>query len=147
MRLIGHPLHPMLVHFPIAFWTLAIVCDGAAFFDVAKAWSLSCLLMALGLVMAVPAMIAGLPDFAKLKGHAVSDGTRHMMLMGIAWTLFLVSLLMRFKDGHFAENPEIAPAILSGAGFVLMAIGGWYGGTLVYRHGAGVENLHHESQS
>ena len=42
MRVFGHPLHPMLVHFPIAFWTLGSACDALTLLGVPAAWPIAC---------------------------------------------------------------------------------------------------------
>src|SRR5699024_3929686 len=53
-----HPLHPALVHFPIAGWTLAVVADFSGLFLGEAAWSWSAGLLAMGCAMAVVAMLA-----------------------------------------------------------------------------------------
>ena len=60
----GHPLHPMLVGFPIAFFVTTFVSDlafgqtGNAFWATASFW-----LLGAGLVTAALAALAGLVDF------------------------------------------------------------------------------------
>lgn len=137
MRLFGHPLHPMLVHFPIAFWSLAAVSDGLALFGLANTWAYGWLLLSFGLVMAIPAMIAGFVDLTAIPDTAEADGNRHMYLMGSAWTIFLIALILRLEGGEPLESVNAISAGLSLLGLVVMAIGGWYGGQLVYTHGAG----------
>lgn len=137
MRFFGHPLHPMLVHFPIAFWSLAAVSDGLALSGLADTWAYGWLLLTLGLVTAVPAMIAGFADLAALHDAAERDGHHHMIFMSAAWTLFVSALIFRLEDGTPSASPDVLSAVLSFLGLVSMAVGGWYGGQLVYRHGAG----------
>lgn len=139
MRLFGHPAHPMLVHLPIALWTLGTACDGLTLAGVAEAWPLAGLCMALGLVLALPAMGAGLLDFAGLPDRAVGTATRHMLLMGLAWSAYLAALLMR-SDG-WAVRAEPAPLAMAAglAGFLLLVAGAAHGGQLVYRLGVGVD--------
>jgi uncharacterized membrane protein len=139
MRLFGHPVHPMLVHFPIAFWTLGTACDGLALLGLDGAWPQAWLFLSIGLAMAVPAMIAGAFDFAMLEAAALSIGTRHMLLMGSAWTAYLAALVTRSDGWAPLAQPELPTIALSLVGFVIMAAGGLYGGHLVYRLGAGVE--------
>src|SRR5438132_872098 len=60
----GHPIHPMLIPFPIAFFVSTFVCDlvywqtGYAIWATAAIW-----LLGAGLVMAALAAVAGLIDF------------------------------------------------------------------------------------
>ena len=137
MRFFGHPLHPMLVHFPIAFWSLATLCDGLALLGNEQAGAYVWLLLVIGLVMAVPAMLAGFIDLVVLAPAAERDGQRHMMLMGLAWTAYLVALLSRLEGAVLVFEPQTLSIICTTLGLALMAAGGWYGGQLVYTHGAG----------
>ena len=139
VRLFGHPIHPMLVHLPVALWTLAAACDGLALAGVDQAWAMAWWCLAVGLGAALPAMAAGLADFRLLAEPAVSTALRHMMLMGSAWTVELIALLARSQGLGPSASPSPLPVALSVAGFLLMAAGAWHGGQLVYRFGAGVE--------
>jgi uncharacterized membrane protein len=137
VRFLGHPLHPMLVHFPIAFWALATTSDAIALVSALETGPFAWRLHALGTAAALPAMIAGFVDFASLDQDAEADGQYHLILMGLAWVIYLGALLTRF-DGLTprAETGGLSFA-LSIAGFLAMAIGAWFGGRLVYHHGAG----------
>ena len=56
-----HPLHPALVHFPITCWVLAVPCDLAGWLYFPQAWYAAYLLILGGVILAVPAMLAGMP--------------------------------------------------------------------------------------
>lgn len=143
MRVLAHPLHPMLVHFPIAFWTSATVCDGATLAGVAQAGSYASLFLILGIVLALPAIVAGFVDFVKIPDTAMREGTRHMMAMGSAWVVYGAALVLRLDGPAVLSNPHPLSFVLSAVGFALMAVGGWYGGQLVYHHGAGHHGAGH----
>lgn len=140
MRIWDHPIHPMLVHFPIVFWTVAVgayAADLAGAFESAAAvakWS-----NAAGLAVAILAMIAGLLELRTIdtKSVTMQVATWHMMVMGTAWTCFLIALLLPLSA---AMGPalRLATAASAAAGFVLVAIGGWLGGRLVYEFGVAV---------
>lgn len=137
MHLFGHPLHPLLVHFPIACWGLASLCDGLTLFGFDQFWPYAGGLIATGVALALPAMIAGFIDLVGAPTRAVRDANIHMLLMSSAWTIYLISLLLRLEGRELMPEITISPIALSGAGLLLMAIGGWYGGQLVYTHGIG----------
>src|SRR5262245_35725255 len=60
----GHPLHPMLIPFPIAFFVSTFVCDLAYWQTSNGAWATAATwLLGAGLVMAALAALAGLVDF------------------------------------------------------------------------------------
>jgi uncharacterized membrane protein len=141
MKLLGHPLHPALVHFPIACWGLTVLSDGAAYFlGFGEWWRFSGMLNAAGVAFALPAMVAGMADLAALgdRPEPVKIAYRHMGLMGTAWLFFSASLYLRMGEGGFLEVPGMAAVWSSLAGFLLTAWGGWCGAELVYRYKMGV---------
>jgi uncharacterized membrane protein len=137
---VKHPLHPALVHFPVATWSLASIGDVAGL-----AWQWSPLqpfagaCMAIGVLAALAAMATGFMDFLKLPldSPVARDARRHALSVGIAWTCYFTSLLLRL-DGSTLIAPGMAAIALSAAGFIALCIGGWMGGKLVYVHGANV---------
>ncbi len=138
MRLRGHPVHPMLVHFPVACWSLGTACDLITVAGFPRAWPEAALFLSIGLITALPAALAGFIDYIALPERLVRTGTLHMMLMGTAWCLYLAAMLLRSKGWVLASTAEWAPVTLSVLGFLVMAVGGYYGGVLVYRLGAGM---------
>jgi len=139
MRVFGHPLHPMLVHFPIAFWTLATVCDALALAGLAQTWRFGWLALAIGTTAALPTAIAGLLDFARLEARAMKTGTLHMALMGCAFLVYTAALGLRTRAWAPLPVPGLSAILCSVAGFLLLAIGGHFGAALVYRYSAGRE--------
>ena len=140
MRLLGHPVHPMLVHLPIALWSLATLCDALTLAGPGSAWPIGWLCLAGGSAAAIPAMIAGLIDFGAVKEEALPTASRHMTLMGSAWLTYMTALVLR-SDGLAAEGAPDRMAMAVGlAGFALLAAGAWHGGQLVYRIGVGVHD-------
>lgn len=145
-----HPLHPALVHFPIACWVLVLPCDIA---KLVISWSsidpvawgrvecLSALLLIVGLILALPAMLAGLMDLNKVQGNtpALKVANYHMLLMCSAWAIYLISLLLRIDGLSITNEPGLAAILIAMLGFITLLVGGWYGGELVYRYRIGVD--------
>lgn len=138
MRVLGHPLHPLLVHFPVALWTLATVADGLSLIGVASAGHYAGLCLSAGLVLAVPAMIAGLIDYVAVPDAALGTAQWHLLLMTGAWSTYLIALLTRMDAGALSASPPALSIGLSFAALCVMAAGGWAGGQLVYHHGVAV---------
>lgn len=136
-KLLGHPSHPMFVHFPIAFYIGALgfdVLSRVGSFDaapVAATW-----LIAGAALVWVPLVVTGLVDWAGTRkgGKVRKTANRHMVLQLSAAALFLVSLILRWPDREIAEAKTIWIALES-VGTVLMLAGNWFGGMLVYRIG------------
>lgn len=137
MRLFDHPLHPLLVHFPIALWSLATACDVLTWFGFDSAWHYAGLSLGLGFGFAVPAIVAGFLDFTKVEGVALSTANTHMLLMAAAWVIYGASFMMRVEHMSLLAQPPPFAIALSLLGFGMMACGGWYGGQLVYHYGVG----------
>lgn len=143
MRLFGHPVHPMLVHFPVAFWTLAAgaYVAGDAGLDERANW-IAKLADGAGLAVAITAIAAGLMELRTIGAgsDALRVATLHMMIMASAWILFLLALVLPLApalDGNAAKLIASASAVV---GFLLMSVGGWLGGRLVYTFGIGVKS-------
>ncbi|HLQ84785.1 MAG TPA: DUF2231 domain-containing protein [Salinisphaeraceae bacterium] len=131
------PLHPALVHFPIACWTIAVIVDFVSPHFGAPAWQLAALMLAIGCGMALLAMCAGLLELTRVPdGAPLRDLLWHMSIMSLALVLFLFSLGMRLV-GLQPQAPGLLEFILDGCGFLALIVGGWLGGRLVYRHGVG----------
>jgi uncharacterized membrane protein len=135
----SHPLHPALVHFPIACWSLATAADVASLWWGKPAWMLAGVLLALGTLIALAAMATGLIELLKVGAEhpATRDLNRHMLLMLTAWCLYAASLFLRLQ-GTTLTQPDSVDLGLSVVGFVVLGVGGWFGGKLVYAHGVGV---------
>lgn len=132
-----HPLHPALVHFPVACWSLAVVADFASLHFEQAAWQWSAGLLTVGCVMALAAMLAGLLELSRVpEGAAMRDAYLHMGAMLLALTLFTTRLLLRL-DNLQSMAPNALSLLLDAGGFLALAVGGWYGSRLVYGHGVG----------
>jgi uncharacterized membrane protein len=143
MRLRGHPIHPMLVHFPVAFWTLATaayLADAAGMGEAAAA--IAKLGNAAGLIMAIFAIAAGLLELRAIdsQSEAMRVATWHMMVMATAWVCFLLALLLSISAAAALDHAtaQLAGVASAGVGFLLMSVGGWLGGRLIYEFGIGV---------
>jgi len=136
--MLGHPLHPALVHFPIALLLSATIADLAWVAGITTNTQFGAVLIAGGLVGGLLAMGAGMYDLTRLDQALVPYATRHMAAVGLAWLGYAVALYLR-KDslltGAALGTAGIAISLVSA---VVLALGGWLGGRLVYIFGAGV---------
>jgi uncharacterized membrane protein len=136
----GHPLHPMLIPFPIAFLAATLFCDIAFWFTAGTGWAAAAMwLLGAALVTAAAAAVAGFTDFlGSERIRAMSDAWQHMIGNVIAVVLALVSFGLRFAYG--AEAMVLPWGLLLSLAIVaIMVFTGWKGGEMVYVHGVGME--------
>jgi uncharacterized membrane protein len=142
MRILGHPIHPMLIHFPISFWTIAA---GAYVWAAAgaseSAASIAKFANGAGLITALAAMFAGLFELRSIAGgsRAMQVATWHVMIMSTVWVCFLTAMQLSASTSLDHSTAQVGAVACAAVGFVLMAIGGWLGGRLVYEFGVAVK--------
>jgi uncharacterized membrane protein len=137
-----HPLHPALVHIPIAAWLGAAVCDLLSIRNIGGnvLVQLSYFAILVGTVVAVPTLITGLADFLEIKREkpAWKIGLTHGILNVIATGIFAYNLPLRWHTFRTAPAALDLEWKLSLAGAVLTLISSYLGGYIVYQHGIGV---------
>lgn len=142
LRLGGYPLHPLLVHFPIALWASASLWDLLALWQEQPFWwAMAFWSLVAGLVMAVPAALAGLSDFIALGPSHPADRTANLHLATnlSAAGLYGLSVLARDDSGVPEGLDRTLALVTAFAGLALVAFGAWLGGRLVYRFGVGID--------
>ena len=134
-----HPIHPMLVPFPIVCFIGAFVTDIFFAYGAGPGWAVaSNWLLGFGLGMAALAALAGLTDFLNDDQLRRSKtAVKHMLANVTAVVVEAVNLLIRLT------TPDTVLSIgiyLSGLTVLILLYSGWLGGELVYVHRAGVHN-------
>jgi len=135
----GHPIHAMLVAFPIsgtfgtAFCDLAFWWTGDVFWPRAAMWAVGA-----AFSMGVLAALAGMGETLLVPGvrrraAAWSHATVAMVLLSVLGASFA----LRLEDAAAAVLPW--GAFLSALSMVLVALAGWHGGKLVFEHQVGVK--------
>jgi uncharacterized membrane protein len=134
----GHPLHPAVVHFPIALLLSATIADLVWVAGLTGDTHIGAVLMAAGLLGGLVAMGAGMIDFTKLDQAVVPHALKHMSAVGLAWLGYGIALYLR-RDALNGSGPlSTATISVSVVSALILALGGWLGGRLVYTFGAGV---------
>jgi uncharacterized membrane protein len=138
-RIGGHPIHPMLIPFPIAFLVGALACDLAFWGTRAPFWATAALwLIGAALVIGALAALAGLYDFATQQPiRTIPDAWRHLFGNVFALALTLVNLVLREVQG---PANAVLPWGLTLSLIVVLTLlyTGWLGGELVFRHQCGM---------
>jgi nitrite reductase/ring-hydroxylating ferredoxin subunit/uncharacterized membrane protein len=126
----GQPAHPAVVRLPIGCWTSAVLLDwlGGRGREAERA---SAILLATGVAAALPAAATGLADWSALHTHQQRVGLAHAIAQTGATLLFTGSLLAR------AAGRRGTGVALAAGGLATATVGGYLGGYLAMRLGAG----------
>ncbi|MFY9621642.1 MAG: DUF2231 domain-containing protein [Pyrinomonadaceae bacterium] len=139
----GHPVHPMIIPFPIALWVFSLVADVIYLWRGNLVWKDYIAFYALlaGIIGAAVAAVPGLIDWMSLTDKAVVKlANWHARLNVIALLVFAGSFYLRTTSGAgLVSGSHTIPLALSVLGVILISISGWLGGEMVFKHGVAVE--------
>jgi uncharacterized membrane protein len=142
-KLLGHPIHQMLIVFPLGLLAMAVIFDLLAIVLTNGYWSeISYWMIAAGVVTGLVAAPFGLVDWLAIPAgtRAKRIGAVHGVGNVVVVGLFAVSWLMR---SDIPRAPESLALVLSFAGGGLALFTGWLGGELVDRLAVGVDEGAH----
>ncbi|MCU1311091.1 MAG: Rieske (2Fe-2S) oxidoreductase [Candidatus Angelobacter sp.] len=137
----SHPLHPILVAFPLALWSVSLIFDllGLALHNPTL-WAAGFYAIIAGTVGAAFAALPGIIDWLTIvppQSSAKKTGFIHGTVNSLVVILFIVEAVRR---GAAVTPPDRASVLISVLGVLLLGYSGWLGGTLVYRNQIGVDH-------
>lgn len=138
VQVAGHPIHPMLVPFPIVCYVGALAADIAYAGTAEMQWSnFAAWLLAFGVIFTVLAAIAGGIDFlADRRIRALRPAWIHVV--GNVAVLIL-AIFNSFVHSHDAWTSVVPTGLVLSVIIVLiLLVTGWNGWEMVYRHHVGV---------
>ncbi len=134
-NILKHPLHLILIPFPVAFWTGALVTDVAGSVTGDPFWfRMSVVELAMGTIVAVVASLCGYIDYrtVRLSAKAASVARGHLWWSLATLAVFVIAWALR------AHDPGWRPGIVVTAlGALLLLIAAYLGSELANRHGVG----------
>lgn len=136
VALVGHPIHAMLVHFPIAFAVATLGADLLWWYGADEFWRRAgSLSAAFAFFAGIAAAVAGTAELLLVKGIRIRVAS---------WTHAIAAMMLiailGANWGVRAAGAEVLPhgLALSALGVLFAAFAGWHGGKLVLDHGVGV---------
>jgi nitrite reductase/ring-hydroxylating ferredoxin subunit/uncharacterized membrane protein len=135
-----HPLHPILVSFPIAMWV-----GGLIFYLIGMngsnqgLWAAGYYSIIAGCVGAALAAIPGAIDWLLAVPSNSSAKQRGLIHGGLNSLNLLLFIYVAYRLGSPAQQPDGTSLVLMAIGVVVLGIAGWLGGTLVYRNQIGID--------
>ncbi len=143
IKVLGHPIHPMIVAFPIAMYTATLVAfiiyasvGDTFWFKVAVATNIAGAGMAI--VAAAPGFLDwafGIPSGTAPKRH----GLIHMSLNVVALILFVINLFIYVFQWNAAQPGFAWGIALSAVGLLCTLAAGYYGWTMIQTDHVGVQ--------
>lgn len=137
-KVFGHPIHPILIPYPLGLLTTSVVFDVVYLITGGGKWAgISFWMIAVGVVGGLAAAAFGVIDWL-----AIPSGTRAKRV-GLWHGAVNVAVVVVFAIGWLLragtpDEPGMVPIALSFLGVGLVSLGGWLGGELVGRLGIGV---------
>ena len=143
MKFLGHPVHQMLIVFPLGLFATAVIFDliyllgGRATMAIVSYW-----MIAAGIIGGLIAAPFGWIDWLAIPPgtRAKSIGLWHGAGNVVVILLFVASWFVRLD---LPERPDAVALVFSFMGAGLALLTGWLGGELVDRLGIGVDDGAH----
>jgi uncharacterized membrane protein len=136
------PFHSIVVHVPVAMWTFALVFDVLTRLHIGgnAMVRLSFFSIAFGLAAALIAVPTGVLDWGGVKKDkpAWKIGLYHMATNLVVTILFAINLGVRLSTWKTVEMVSPLAMLLSALGTLLLFVGAYLGGRMIYDYGVGV---------
>ncbi len=138
----SHPIHPMLVAFPIGLWITGFAMDVVATVGGHPSlWAAGWYATLAGCIGAAAAAVPGAIDLFTVvppQSSGKKRGYTHALLNVCALVLFC--LVLAARGGSPGSHPTGLSILLSAIGVAVVLCSGWLGATLVYRNQIGVDH-------
>ena len=136
---LGHPIHPMLITFPVGLFVTGVLFELIGLIGGDRLWvQIALYMVAAGIIGGLLAAVAGFIDYLAIPAgtRAKSVATMHGAGNFIMVVLFAIAWLLWFQT---PRDIGVIPAILTFIGVCIIGVTGWLGGELVDRLGVGVD--------
>jgi len=143
VEIAGHPVHPMLIVFPLGLLSTAVSFDILYLFSNRAQWSeVAFYMIGAGVIGGLGAALFGFPDWLAVprRTRAKRIGLYHGLGNVLVITLFVLSWMLRREH---PGSPPTDAVVASIGGLIVGVITGWLGGELVSRLGVGVDEGAH----
>jgi uncharacterized membrane protein len=135
-----HPIHPMLVAFPIGLLVFSLICNLIYVFGSSHdpVWTQVALYtMGGGIIGGLIAALPGFVDFLSITDNATkSIAWKHMLANVVGLVLFIIAFWAEYRESTI--NPVLIFSVL---GVLSLSVGGWLGGEMVYVRGLAVDRV------
>ncbi len=133
---VGHPLHPAETDIPVGAWLGTLVFDIIWLVTNQSSWAATAsnVLLVIGLVGAVISILTGTTDWNDTYGKERRVGIAHGIINTVATLVYVAALVLRLTGNQFPGF------IVSTVGLVILLLGAYLGGELVFGKGTQVNH-------
>jgi uncharacterized membrane protein/nitrite reductase/ring-hydroxylating ferredoxin subunit len=137
----SHPIHPMLVAFPIGLWVTSFILDIIAISSGNSSYAAAGFYTIVGgCIGAALAAVPGAIDLFTVVPPQSSGKRRGLIHGGLNSLVLVLFTVIASRRGGPSTMPDGTSMVLSAIGVVLLGVSGWLGATLVYRNQIGVDH-------
>ena len=143
MKFFGHPIHPMIIHFPTAMLPADLVLSWLYLVKNDPSYGQAgfyCLVG--GVALGALALISGLIDLLlipKENKQALAAGLIHGFINGIIILAYMVIAYKEWKSYPAISLPSNGGLATKTILVLTLFIGNYLGGRLIYKHKVGIE--------
>lgn len=144
MKILGHPVHIMLIHFPSALLPMDFVCSALGYYTGNSSFTdASFFAMAGAVIFGCLAIITGTFDLVGLIEGKPMALQKALIHGGINATVIIAYCILAFRA--WKQFPELTQdgvglLVLKGCLITFMIAGNYLGGSLILKHRVGLEN-------
>jgi uncharacterized membrane protein len=143
MKILGHPIHIMLIHFPSALLPMDLVCSALSYYTGNSSFTdASFFAMAGAVLFGCLAIITGTFDLVGLIEGKPLALKKALIHGGINATVIIAYSILAFRA--WKQFPELSQdgiglLVLKGCLVTFMIVGNYLGGSLILTHKVGLE--------
>jgi uncharacterized membrane protein len=145
MKVFGHPLHVMLIHFPIGLLPLEFVLSGLAYTCQEPLFATAAFYCGVGGVASgYIAMLTGLLDLItipKENKQAIGTGLLHGFINGLVVLVYTVFVYKAWHVYPKVEVPSLIVLLVKGLLVGCLLVGNFLGGRLIYQYHIGIKRI------
>lgn len=144
MKLFGHPIHMMLIHFPSALFPMDFVCSLLTFYYGVNTFiNTSYFSLIGGVVLGVLAIITGAADLIGIvnnKPSVVKKALIHGGINTLVISAYSILAFSAFKQYPNIPSDNLTILITKGCLVTFMFLGNYIGGSLILKDKIGLKN-------
>ena len=144
MKILGHPVHIMLIHFPSALFPMDLVCSAISYYSGDSSFTeASFYAMSGGVILGWIAVIFGTFDLLNVfekKPEAMNKALVHGCINVTVVIIYTVLAYIQYKHYPLLQPDNMLLLIIKAVTIGLMIVGNFIGGSLILKHKVAVEN-------